>query len=204
MPLHPDYEAMLAAMEELGGPKIIEMSVAAAREMFRMMQPPVEIPVGKVENTAIDGPGGRIPLRIYTPSAEEDGPWPIAMMFHGGGWVIGNLDTADSQSRELCTGADCIVVSVDYRLAPERRGFRCCRQRVAVFPLRLEVDVGGDAAHPAGAAGSDHNLDVANHVEDGVAGLDVPARRTDEHGAKQLHRITVRVIEVGLIAALGS
>lgn len=120
MPLHPDYEAMLAAMEELGGPKITEMAVADAREMFRMMQPAVDIPVGKVENTSIDGPGGQIPLRIYTPP-NADAPPPIAMMFHGGGWVIGDLDTADSQSRELCAGAGCIVVSVDYRLAPEHR-----------------------------------------------------------------------------------
>ena len=121
MPLHPEYEAMLAALEELGGPKIIEMAVGDAREMFRMMQPATDIPVGKVENTTIDGPGGQIPLRIYTPSTEVDGPYPVAMMFHGGGWVIGDLDTADGQSRALCAGAGCIVVSVDYRLAPEHR-----------------------------------------------------------------------------------
>ena len=121
MPLHPEYEAMLAATEALDGPKIIDLAVADAREMFRVMQPPVEVRVGTVENTAIDGPGGQIPLRIYTPSIEGDGPCPVAMMFHGGGWVIGDLDTADGQSREVCAGAGCIVVSVDYRLAPEHR-----------------------------------------------------------------------------------
>ena len=120
MPLHPDYEAMLAAMEELDGPKIIEMQVADARAMYRMMQPAADTPVVNVETTAIDGPGGEIPLRVYTPS-EGDTPPPIAMMFHGGGWVIGDLETADGQSRELCAGAGCIVVSVDYRLAPEHR-----------------------------------------------------------------------------------
>ena len=55
--------------------------MADAREMFRMMQPPVGVPAGKVENTTIDGPGGQIPLRIYTPLTEDDGPYPIAMMF---------------------------------------------------------------------------------------------------------------------------
>ena len=120
MPLHPDYEAMLAAMEELDGPKIIEMQVADARAMYRMMQPAADTPVVNVETTAIDGPGGEIPLRVYTPS-EVDAPPPIAMMFHGGGWVIGDLETADGQSRELCAGAGCVVVSVDYRLAPEHR-----------------------------------------------------------------------------------
>ncbi len=121
MPLHPEYEAMLATIAEVGGPKLTELSITDARGMFRLMQPVVEIPVGKVENTAIDGPGRQIPVRVYTPSTEGDGPPPIAVMFHGGGWVIGDLDTADSQSRELCAGAGCIVVSVDYRLAPEHR-----------------------------------------------------------------------------------
>ena len=112
---------MLRAMEDMGRPSIIELPVPDAREMFRTMQPVIDLPVGKVENRSIDGPGGQIPLRIYTPLTEGDAPPPIAMMFHGGGWVIGDLDTADGQSRELCAGAGCIVVSVDYRLAPEHR-----------------------------------------------------------------------------------
>ena len=119
MPLHPEYKTMLDALAEAGGPSLIDMDPPAAREMFRAMQQPVDIPVGKVENRSIDGPGGPIPLRIYAP--EGEGPFPVTMMFHGGGWVIGDLDTADSQSRELCQGTNAIVVSVDYRLAPEHR-----------------------------------------------------------------------------------
>ena len=119
MPLHPEYQAMLDQLADAGGPSLIEMPPPAAREMFRAMQPPVDLPVGKVENRSIDGPGGPLSVRIYTPAG--DGPFPVTMMFHGGGWVIGDLDTADSQSRELCAGADSIVVSVDYRLAPEHR-----------------------------------------------------------------------------------
>ena len=119
MPLHPEYETMLAQLAEAGGPNLIDMPPPAAREMMRAMQPPVDIPVGRVENVSIEGQGGSIPLRIYTP--EGNGPFPLTMMFHGGGWVLGDLDTADSQSRELCKGTDSIVVSVDYRLAPEHR-----------------------------------------------------------------------------------
>ena len=119
MPLHPDYEAMLRQLAEAGGPNLIEMEPAAAREMFRAMQPaPAELGEG-VRNVSIPGPAGELGLRIYAPAG--DGPFPIAMMFHGGGWVIGDLDTADGQCRGLRDGAGCVVVSVDYRLAPEHR-----------------------------------------------------------------------------------
>jgi acetyl esterase len=64
----------------------------------------------------IEGPAGAIPVRIYRPSAV---PAPVHVHFHGGGWVIGDLDTHDRDCREICVGADCIVVAVDYRLAPE-------------------------------------------------------------------------------------
>ena len=119
MPLHPEFQAMLDTLAEAGGPNLIDMPPPAAREMMRAMQPPLDLPVGNVENVSVAGPEGSIPLRIYTP--EGNGPFPITMMFHGGGWVIGDLDTADSQSRELCQGSGSIVVSVDYRLAPEHR-----------------------------------------------------------------------------------
>ena len=119
MPLHPDYEAMLKQLAEVGGPDLIEMPPPAAREMFRAMQPaPAALGEG-VRNVSIPGPGGALGLRVYTPPGE--GPFPIAMMFHGGGWVIGDLDTADTQSREVSQGTGAVVVSVDYRLAPEHR-----------------------------------------------------------------------------------
>jgi acetyl esterase len=76
-------------------------------------------PVARVEDRRIPGPGGEIPLRIYTP--EGDGPRPGIVFFHGGGWVIGNLDTHDGTARKLANASGCTVVSVDYRLAPEHR-----------------------------------------------------------------------------------
>ncbi|PLT34522.1 alpha/beta hydrolase [Bacillus sp. V5-8f] len=75
--------------------------------------------VGKVENRTIPGPGGEIPVRIYTPAGE--GPFPALVYYHGGGWVIGNLDTVDVHCRLLAKKAGCVVVSVDYRLAPEHK-----------------------------------------------------------------------------------
>jgi acetyl esterase len=73
--------------------------------------------VHDIQDTTIDGPDGQIPVRIYRP--EGDGPFGTLVYFHGGGWVIGDLDTCDSVCREIATLADLVVVSVDYRLAPE-------------------------------------------------------------------------------------
>ncbi|MDY6806983.1 MAG: alpha/beta hydrolase [Cyanobacteriota bacterium] len=73
--------------------------------------------VAKVENRTIPGTGGEITLRIYTPQGV--GPFPVLVYFHGGGYAIGNLDMVDSICRTLTNGAECVVVSVEYRLAPE-------------------------------------------------------------------------------------
>ena len=77
------------------------------------------VPVAKVEEMTIPGPAGEIPIRVYWPTA--DGPLPVLVFYHGGGWVIGNLDTSDSLCRMLSNRAPAVVVSVDYRLAPEHR-----------------------------------------------------------------------------------
>lgn len=75
--------------------------------------------VAKVENRTIPGPGGEIPIRIYTPGG--DGPFPVVLYIHGGGWVIADLDTYDASPRALANGANAVIVSVEYRHAPEHR-----------------------------------------------------------------------------------
>ena len=75
--------------------------------------------VAKVENLTISGPTVKIPLRIYTP--EGSGPFPILMYMHGGGWVFGNLDSSDNVCRFFANKVGCIVISVDYRLAPKHK-----------------------------------------------------------------------------------
>ena len=75
--------------------------------------------MAKVEDRSIPGPGPDIPVRIYTP--EGSGPFPGLVWFHGGGWVVGTLDTADGNARHMAAGAGCVVVSVGYRLAPEAK-----------------------------------------------------------------------------------
>ena len=116
MPLIAEYEAMLAQLAETEGPALVDLPVEAGRDMYRAMQP--EAPEIAVAAVAEVDAGG-VPARLYRPAG--DGPFPVVMMFHGGGWVIGDLTTADGQSREVCNGAGALVISVDYRLAPEHR-----------------------------------------------------------------------------------
>ena len=75
--------------------------------------------VAKVNDKDIEGPGGRIPIRIYTP--QGTGPFPVIVYFHGGGWVVADLDTYDASARALANAANAIVVSAHYRQGPEHR-----------------------------------------------------------------------------------
>jgi acetyl esterase len=79
-----------------------------------------DLPIGNVENKSIPGPGGPIPIRIYTPR-DIAKPLPVIVYFHGGGWVFGDLDSHDNLCRALATKTSAIVIAVDYRLAPEHR-----------------------------------------------------------------------------------
>ena len=120
MPLAPEYQALLAELAEAGGPALADLSPAEGREMYRLMRPlDPDLAVGTVTERTVPGPAGPIPVRVYAPAGS--GPFPVYVNFHGGGWVIGDLDTADAVCRDICTSAGCVVVSVDYRLAPEHR-----------------------------------------------------------------------------------
>lgn len=119
MPLAPEYVAMFEQMAtQEPAPPIYELSPEQGRELYRMMRPVVEeLPAHKIENVTVPGSLGDIPARIYTP--EGDGPFGVLVYFHGGGWVIGDCDTCDAVCREISSLANLVVVSVDYRMAPE-------------------------------------------------------------------------------------
>jgi len=106
-------------MAKTGGPLPNELSVNEAREASAALTVLQGVPesVGSVENQILTGPGGVIPVRIYVPFGK--GPFPVLVYFHGGGWVIGDIKSSDGFCRILTNAAGCIVVSVDYRLAPE-------------------------------------------------------------------------------------
>ncbi len=123
MPVDPQIQEILDAMAGL--PPAYTLSVADAR--LRMEQRPREglrvPPVARVAERSIPGPGGPLRLRVYTPHGVPGehgvGPFPLLVFFHGSGFVVCSLDTHDVMCRNLCAGAGCVVVSVDYRLAPE-------------------------------------------------------------------------------------
>lgn len=104
----------------LGEPPIETLEPAEVRASLLRMRaaggPPVE-PVAAVSDRTIPGPHGAIPVRIYTPAGAA--PFGVLVFFHGGGWVLGDLESVDGLVRALVNRAGCIVVSVDYRLAPE-------------------------------------------------------------------------------------
>ncbi len=122
MPLDPQADALIKQMAAAAGPALETLSPADARALtsttFGMLAGSAE-EVGKMENRKIPGPAGEIPVRIYTPAGS--GPFPLLVFYHGGGWVIGDLNSHDSACRQLTNRARCVTVAVDYRLAPENK-----------------------------------------------------------------------------------
>lgn len=91
----------------------------AARQRFRdLPRRPVHEDL-RVEDRTLDGPGGPIPVRLYWPPEAAAGHVPVVMFFHGGGWVVGDLESYDNDARRHAVGSGALVVSVEYRLAPE-------------------------------------------------------------------------------------
>ena len=120
--LHPQIQRVLQVMAEAGLQPIEAMPPAEAREQMeataqaRKAEP---LPVARVDERLIPGPAGHIRLRLYWPNTA--GPVPAIVYYHGGGHVIGSLDTHDLVARNLCAGAEAVVASVDYRMAPEHK-----------------------------------------------------------------------------------
>ncbi len=119
MPLDPQAQDVLDLLAALGLPPNHTVSPEQARENGKMRARAAGPEVIKVEDRLIAGSGPAIPVRIYTPAGP--GPFPVLVWFHGGGWVVGDLDSADGTARHLTVGAGCVTVSVDYRLAPETK-----------------------------------------------------------------------------------
>ena len=122
MAVDPQIPEILDFIASRNAPPLWELTPQEAREAMLksrvvFVAEPPELP--RVENRTIPGPAGELPLRIFANSVE--GPLPILLFFHGGGWVIGDLDTHDDVCRRLAIHSGCLVVSVDYRLAPEHK-----------------------------------------------------------------------------------
>lgn len=103
-------------------PPLESLPVEVGREVYRDLAASLGLPpppVAMVVDHAVRGPGGTLQLRLYTPNAPTALPRPMLMYLHGGGWVIGDLETHDAVCRRLCHDAGMLVIAVDYRRAPE-------------------------------------------------------------------------------------
>ena len=158
MPLDPNIREILDIIASVGAPPHFEQEPQEARELMaraRTVLAGAEVSLHRVEELAIPGPAGDIPARVYAASGNPG--LPVLVFFHGGGWVLGNLDTHDTPCRLLAEASGCLVVSIDYRLAPEHKFPAAVEDALAALdwigenakalggnPMRLSV--GGDSA----------------------------------------------------------
>ena len=160
--LDPDAAAIFQAFQDAGRPAYETLPPSEAREYYRAARPIVNPDPPALESSkplSISAPHGAIPARIYTPKAlrKNNGLAPCLVFFHGGGWVIGDLDTHDVVCQKLAHEGELIVISVDYRLAPEHKfpaaadDAITATKWVAANASQLGIDaghllVGGDSA----------------------------------------------------------
>jgi len=122
VPLDKQARALIERFVREGTPPVSKLTPAEARRLTqevnrRLTSPPEAVAVA--ENMRMSNTSAQIPARVYIPREGE--VLPVLVYFHGGGWVLGDLDSVDSLCRSLANAADCVVVSVDYRLAPEHK-----------------------------------------------------------------------------------
>jgi acetyl esterase len=120
--LDPQIKDFLNYVEEVNSPALNTMRPAQAREAYTQGIFAVRgdlIPVGSIHDELIDGPSGPIGMRVYQPGDHQGLVNPVLVYFHGGGWSFGSIETHDHICRRICSESACIIVSVDYHLAPE-------------------------------------------------------------------------------------
>jgi len=160
MSLDPQARALLDAAKASGAPEMWELTPDQARAEYlrRTERVRADVDIYRVEDRQIPGPVQPIKVRVYTPQvSQEQASLPVLVWYHGGGFVIGDLDSHDSACRALANQTECLVVAVDYRLAPEHKfpgaveDCEAALQWVAAHATELGGDpgriaVGGDSA----------------------------------------------------------
>ncbi len=173
MPVTPEVQNILDFIVAAEGPPGEQLDPTELREAYAALSMVESRPeMASVVDHAVPGPAGDVPVRVYVPT-DEPGPRPVLVYFHGGGWVIGGLDTHDGTVRAVAEGSGVTVVSVDYRLAPEHpfpAAIDDCLAAVrwvvdnagelGIDPARLAV--GGDSAGGNLAAVAAHELAAAD------------------------------------------
>ena len=156
MPVDPQLQPLLDLLANSDAPSITTLEPVTARALMAAMRGNArDVEVHAVADHVAPGPGGDVPVRLYSPAGE--GPFPLLVWIHGGGWVLGSVDESDPVARALSVAGDCAVASIEYRLAPEHpfpaalddcwAAVRWCVDHAAelgVDPTR--VAIGGDSA----------------------------------------------------------
>lgn len=179
--LSPESKAYLEGFNEM--PDLHTMEPQAVREMMAQA-PPVEVELATVANVKdqfISVGDTEIKVRIYTP--EGSGPFPLFIYYHGGGWVIGDLETADPSCRMIANKTGSVVVSVDYRLSPEYKypvPFNDSYEALK-WVYEYAVDLNGDAS----------NITVGGDSAGGNLSATVALRSRDENGPKIAAQILI-------------
>ena len=172
----PQMKAVLDQLQALGPKPLDTLTPAEARKqptpadavkalLTKEGKSTAPQPVGKVEDRMVGGADGMIPARIYWPAGA--GPFPVLVYFHGGGWVIANKDVYDATPRALVNMAGCMVVSVDYRQAPEHKFPAAHDDAVAAYTwvVKNAVSINGDPRRIAvGGESAGGNLAVATAI----------------------------------------
>jgi acetyl esterase len=183
MPVDPSIQVLLDSLAGTDTPDLSEQSVEEARAMMAMLtlvdgEPE---PVDDVTTRTIPGPAGDIPVRIYR--KRSDGAQPVLVWYHGGGWVIGDLESGDPTARKLANRSGAVVVSVDYRLAPEHP-----------FPAAVDdcwAALEWVAAHAAEIGGDPSRLAVGGDSAGGNLAAVVAVTAADAGGPALRHQLLV-------------
>jgi acetyl esterase len=177
--LDPQVARVVERVHEGGFPGWHALSVERARRVEEEIFSPGAAPeLADVRDRSIPGPADDLGVRIYRPGA--DGPIPTLVFYHGGGWCLGTLDSADDVCRLLADRVGCVVVSVDYRLAPEHR-----------FPAAVKDAFAAAewAAENAGALGGDPALGVAGTSAGGSLAAATALLARDRDGPAIAHQL---------------
>ena len=177
MALRPEIQALLERAAASGRPPLERQSVAQARAFHNQDAAALNgpaAPVAAVTERVVPGPAGELGVRVYTP--EGSPPFPIVVWFHGGGWVVGTLDSYDPLCRALAAATPAVVVSVDYRLAPEHRWPAAVEDAYAatLWASRNAAELGG-AQHRLAVAGDSAGGNLAAVVALGARDRGGPA-----------------------------
>jgi acetyl esterase len=199
--LDPDASAVLNVFREAGRPPYETLTPSEARAWYLKARPvanPEPPELASVTALSIPGPAGTIPARLYTPRTlrQADGMSPCLVFFHGGGWVIGDLDSHDVMCRCLAHDGETLVIAVDYRLAPEHKFPAAIDDAIAATrwiadnAVQLNIDaqqlfVGGDSA--GGNLSAIVAIDARDHAGPKLAGQMLIYPATDFRMAHPSH-----------------